>query len=214
MLDTYSLLQEGTLYLHKLKTFNRLPDELRLLVETSQNPKHHPEGSVWFHTLYVIDAAFLIADRENLDAYQRYVLVMAALLHDIGKPATTVIHEDGRITTYDHDRVGANIARDFLIRLGVNYLSISHIVPLIEQHMCLTGFQKDTVIKKKHAIRINNRLQEASFYLLLLLIEADHSGRPPLPVGLPDRAKELGQKANEAGLLPFYHTIDLNRSIA
>jgi len=42
---------------------------------------------------------------------------LAALYHDVGKPLT-VAEKEGRLTFYGHDKVGAPIARDALIRLG------------------------------------------------------------------------------------------------
>jgi putative nucleotidyltransferase with HDIG domain len=42
----------------------------------------------------------------------------AALLHDIGKPDTTKQYK-GRITSYDHDKAGALIARKFYQNLLV-----------------------------------------------------------------------------------------------
>ena len=64
------------------------------LESTDQNPKWHPEGNVWLHTLYVIDAAIEIALREKLTESQRIILMLSAMCHDLGKPDTTKL-EDG-----------------------------------------------------------------------------------------------------------------------
>ena len=89
-----------------LSTSGILPE----LKETPQNPVHHPEGNVWNHTLLVIDKA---ASRRDESRNPR-VFMWAALLHDIGKPATTMMR-DGRLTAYGHDKVGAKLAYDFLV---------------------------------------------------------------------------------------------------
>jgi putative nucleotidyltransferase with HDIG domain len=60
----------------------------------------------------------------------------AALLHDIGKPATTKIRK-GRITAYDHDKVGAELTRDFLSAVGENDLFVDKVANLVKFHMQL-----------------------------------------------------------------------------
>ncbi|MEM6974492.1 MAG: AAA family ATPase [Pseudomonadota bacterium] len=78
-----------------------------------QDPSHHGEGDVGTHTRMVVEA--LVGDRDwrALPVEDRGVLFWAAVLHDIGKPATTR-HEDGRITSRGHSRRGAAMARRLL----------------------------------------------------------------------------------------------------
>lgn len=82
---------------------------LAKLKYTEQSPVHHPEGNVWNHTLLVVDEA---AKRKAYSTDQR-VFMWAALLHDIGKPASTRLRK-GRITAYNHDKIGAKLSKDFL----------------------------------------------------------------------------------------------------
>lgn len=70
---------------------------------TPQASKYHPEGNVYRHTAVVLGHVTWAA-RHNKGA-----LVMAALFHDIGKPQTTVVHEDGRITAYGHEAVSVEM---------------------------------------------------------------------------------------------------------
>lgn len=79
------------------------------LIETKQSPQHHPEGSVWNHTLLVTNEAAKVKNK-NKDPK---VFMWAALLHDIGKPPTTRTRK-GKITSYDHDKVGADLAKEFV----------------------------------------------------------------------------------------------------
>jgi len=66
-----------------------------------QNPLHHPEGDAFVHTLQTMDSAATIANRENLSIEDRQILILSALLHDIGKSVTTtVILSDGRQIPY------------------------------------------------------------------------------------------------------------------
>ncbi len=103
---------------------------LKAMQQTGQSPLHHPEGNVWNHTLLVVDEA---AKRKDRSAHPR-VLMWAALLHDIGKPATTKIRK-GRITAYNHDKAGAVLAEKFLSALNQEPQFISAVCHLIHYHM-------------------------------------------------------------------------------
>lgn len=59
----------------------------------------------------------------------------AALLHDVGKPATHAIAADGRHTFYDHPQVGATIARDILTRLRFSNDEIAIVSNLVFLHL-------------------------------------------------------------------------------
>lgn len=90
---------------------NAIP-ELKLLAQTPQDPYYHAEGDVWTHTCMVVDALMRGPDYASATADERFVLFYAALLHDISKPATTVIDPDsGRIGQPGHSRRGAIDAR-------------------------------------------------------------------------------------------------------
>ncbi len=88
-----------------------------------QDPIHHAEGDVWTHTRMVVEA--LIARRSALSlAPDRWPgLLLAALLHDIAKPATRTesVDENGRTRVHHHGhaRRGAQMAWTFLWREGV-----------------------------------------------------------------------------------------------
>ncbi len=68
-----------------LKEIGALPDYLEELVHCDQRRDYHPEGSVWNHTMLVVDMAALIKDRTS----DPEAFMWSALLHDIGKPAVT-----------------------------------------------------------------------------------------------------------------------------
>ena len=68
--------------------------ELNHLAGIPQDPKYHPEGDVWNHTLRVLDAAATFKTR--LDA-KDLELMLAALCHDLGRePTTKYIHNRWR----------------------------------------------------------------------------------------------------------------------
>ena len=110
--------------------------ELALCEETPQNHYHHLD--VLGHTLEVARqlaefrhesydragarAASLVShfDKPGPDGWNREaLLVLAALLHDIGKPETISFHPSGRIQFIGHEDVGARMVRDIAGRLGL-----------------------------------------------------------------------------------------------
>lgn len=98
--------------------------------ETNQSPKHHPEGNVWKHTMLVVDEAAKVKSKSR----DERVFMWAALLHDIGKPGTTR-YRKGRITSYDHDKLGAKLAEKFLREFSEDDFFIEKVVSLIRWHM-------------------------------------------------------------------------------
>ena len=95
----------------------RLFPELGALIDCPQEPEWHPEGDVWVHTLLVIDEARARID--DLPRPQRIAVMLGAVCHDFGKPATTA-HIDGRIRSLDHEKMGVPPARAFLDRLNIH----------------------------------------------------------------------------------------------
>jgi tRNA nucleotidyltransferase (CCA-adding enzyme) len=65
--------------------------EIEALLTCEQSPAWHPEGTVWTHSCRVADAAAQM--REHIPEQHREAFVFGALLHDVGKPATTVTPE-------------------------------------------------------------------------------------------------------------------------
>lgn len=100
------------------------------LIDTEQSPKHHPEGSVWNHTMLVVDGAAKVKDKSK----NKRAFMWAALLHDIGKPSTTRKRK-GKITSYDHDKVGAKLAEEFLLKVEQDKKFIKEVSALVRFHM-------------------------------------------------------------------------------
>ena len=96
---------------------DRLFPELGALVDCPQEPEWHPEGDVWVHTLLVIDEARARID--DLPRPQQIAVMLGAVCHDFGKPATTA-HIDGRIRSLNHEEKGVAPAQRFLNRLNIH----------------------------------------------------------------------------------------------
>lgn len=101
----------------RLGVIARLFPELQALVGCEQEPEWHPEGDVWVHTLMVVDQARKRID--DLDPPQQAALMLAAVCHDLGKPAVTEFI-DGRIRSRGHEEAGVPPARALLDRLDVH----------------------------------------------------------------------------------------------
>ena len=119
---------ENQLRLRESGWWNRLCEiipELRALPGTPQPAEHHAEGDVAIHTRLAVAACPVDCDPD---------LLWVALLHDIGKPATTQQDATGRITAHGHAKLGAAMAADILGRLGMCEQRRARIVWVIRHH--------------------------------------------------------------------------------
>jgi len=152
--------------------------ELQALIDCPQEHDWHPEGDVWTHTLMVLDEASKISRRENLDAKKSLVLLLSALCHDMGKPATTEVKEIKgveRITAYSHEEAGLEPARSFLQSIHISNEVIDEVLPLVVSHLFPTTYNDK--ITDAAVRRLAKKLAPASMKSLVLLGEADVHGR-------------------------------------
>lgn len=63
------------------------------------------------------------------------LLRLGALYHDVGKPETRIVDEDGRIRFFDHDQHGAAITARQLHRLALSNDAVSHVRRIVAGHM-------------------------------------------------------------------------------
>ena len=173
--------------------------EISALAGVPQDPDWHPEGDVGTHTMLVLNAAATVAERERLADDERAILVFSALCHDFAKPKTTMLRErDGKMrwSSWGHEPEGGPMARAFLERIHVKASIVDRVVPLVENHLAHSSIAKGEVIPRA-VRRLAMRLAPANIEQLTLLVEADHSGRPPLAPGLPPGMIRLRDAARE-----------------
>jgi tRNA nucleotidyltransferase (CCA-adding enzyme) len=119
-----------------LDVIPRLFPEMAALVGCEQEPDWHPEGDVWVHTLMVIDECRRRID--DLPRSSQVALMLGAVCHDFGKPATTAF-VDGRIRSYNHEDAGVPPTLAFLDRLNVHAVDgvdVRHqVVGLVAHHL-------------------------------------------------------------------------------
>ncbi len=100
-----------------------------------QDPGWHAEGDVWTHTKMVIEEVTKLDSFNELAPHEQTILLLTAILHDSGKPATTTFDEDvGRIRSPKHAALGARIARRQLMELGCPIDTREHICHLVLFH--------------------------------------------------------------------------------
>lgn len=113
---------------------------------------------------------------------------LAALFHDIGKTTTRVVHQDGKITFYDHPAVGARVTEDMLTRLHFPRKVIDEVCHLVYHHMFYYDVGKVTPSGVR---RLLTRVGGADvFRNLLTLRHADRSATP-VPKMHPYRLRHL-----------------------
>ncbi len=161
---------KGLRYLAQTKILEKQHPALFNLIGCIQEKEYHPEGDVWEHTLLAVDAASgLKMQTENPAA-----LMWAALLHDIGKPPTSEM-KVGKIVSYGHDQVGAELARKYLRELKASNILIREVTTLVKEHMQpLLLYKQREEVTDKAIRRLVNRVNLMD---LLLLAEADYLGR-------------------------------------
>ena len=174
--------------MNKIEWLDFMP-ELAHLKNIPQDPEWHPEGKVLNHIICVMNATAVIAKRHGLGKTETVILVTAAACHDIGKASSTKINKNGRIVSPGHDRIGVPLAENFLKSMGAPNGIIKLVLELVKLHMFhVSRYQQ----KPAAAARwILSEMRYNSPIMLMLLIEADYSGRPPKLPGLPDSARNI-----------------------
>jgi predicted kinase len=143
------------------------------LAGCAQDPLHHGEGDVLVHTRLACEAL------ANLDAFralppeERAIVFSAVLLHDVGKPGTTRLDLNGRITSPGHARRGAIEARVTLWGIGVPFSVREQVCSLVRHHQ-VPFHLIDRPDARRKAIEVS---QSSRCDLLAIVAEADARGR-------------------------------------
>ncbi|MFF2272639.1 CCA tRNA nucleotidyltransferase [Agromyces sp. NPDC058136] len=114
-----------------------LPELPALCLERDE---HHRHKDVYEHSLTVLDQAIDYERSRGVLEAPDLVLRLAALLHDIGKPATRRFEPGGAVSFYHHDVVGAKLARKRLRALRFDNDTVAAVSRLIELHLRFFGY--------------------------------------------------------------------------
>ncbi len=188
-----------TIFLESLKTdgtpgidecVKHLGERLPLLLklkDTEQDPEWHAEGNVHIHTDMVLDELYILLERDalHINGEARQALVLAALLHDIGKPVCTKrreINDIVRVVSPGHEDQGRSYLAYKLMGTGLSYFVIKTVLGLIGEH----HMPKLLVVRDKPIGDYLSLARRAECELLYYLELADMSGRH-----CPDKSKQL-----------------------
>jgi putative nucleotidyltransferase with HDIG domain len=106
------------------------------LEKTQQNPRWHSEGNALEHTKLCVENMYNFMIDDVRSTYYKRLMMLSALFHDIGKPSTTFMGEDGNWHSYVHEKVGAKLTREMLWdwklydREFISHMVLYHMEPL------------------------------------------------------------------------------------
>lgn len=132
-----------------------LPEIIPTIGFEQKNPHHTKD--VYNHMLCVLDNSPPIIQ-----------IRLAAILHDIGKPQTLTVDEEGIGHFYDHHRLGSDMSKEILKRFKVSSELIEKVSMLIKEHM-----NHHVKFKEKGLKRLIRRLGEKEVFHLIELQKAD-----------------------------------------
>jgi poly(A) polymerase len=114
-----------------------LPELSALRMEIDE---HHQHKDVYTHSLTVLDQAIALERADAEAPSPDLVLRLAALLHDIGKPATRRHEPRGRVSFHHHEVVGAKLVRKRLTTLRYSKEIVEAVSRLTFLHLRFHGY--------------------------------------------------------------------------
>ncbi|MCE0486995.1 CCA tRNA nucleotidyltransferase [Ornithinimicrobium sediminis] len=119
-----------------------LPELPALQLEVDE---HHRHKDVYEHSLMVLEQAIDLEDPPGAEGQDvvvgpDLVLRLAALLHDIGKPATRRFEPGGGVSFHHHEVVGAKLTRARLRALRYDKETVRDVSRLVELHLRFHGY--------------------------------------------------------------------------
>lgn len=171
-------------YLLEMGILEQILPEIARLKDCPQNITYHPEGDVWKHTMLVLNEGALVKHKAKEPLYFMY----ACLLHDIGKPKSTIL-EDGKYTSKGHDIEGSKICVQVLDKITTEKDLKKYVEKMTLYHM-----KAHSLLKIKE-FKVSKMMLDVEMNDLLLLNFCDISGRE-VSESQVNRVKEFKQKEN------------------
>lgn len=113
--------------------------ELSILQETVDEHRRHKD--VYEHTLTVLDQAIALETGPDGPVPRPdFVLRFAALMHDIGKPATRRFEPGGNVSFHHHELVGARMTKAQMRALRFDNQTTKDVAKLVELHLRFHGY--------------------------------------------------------------------------
>lgn len=182
-----------SLGLEFLREIKALPKYLSDLIDCDQRRDFHPEGSVWNHTMLVLDIGALC--KEFVDEPEAFM--WSCLLHDIGKPIVTT--KEGHAPK--HNEAGVEVFKN--VDLITSKKMRSYVEAMIMYHMHLMNMARHHSSDVKYLRLLKNIEGKISLSDLMFMSECDKLGRGRLAsqqyneflVYMNDKIDRLGDKA-------------------
>jgi len=102
--------------------------------------EHHQHKDVYQHSLTVLRQAIELEGGSGVGSSADLVLRWAALLHDIGKPATRRHEPDGGVSFHHHEVVGAKMTRQRMRALRYSKQMVDDVSQLVYLHLRFHGY--------------------------------------------------------------------------
>ena len=143
--------------------------EVQALIGIPQEPRFHPEGDVWNHTMLVLDQAAAL----RAQAKEPAAFMLSALCHDLGKQHA-LQNDHGRLRALGHEEAGIPLAQALLTRLTSEKRLHKYVASMVALHMRpnLMAAQKSGLKRFCHLFDRSVCPED-----LLLLAKADALGR-------------------------------------
>ena len=144
--------------------------------DTPQDKEWHAEGDVHIHTNMVIKETYNLFKNNNFSATEKFILIMAAIFHDIAKPLVTreaEINGIVRVIAPGHEQRGMSYLFYKFLDEEMSAEERTHILNLVGYHQK----PKLLVIKNKSEWEYKALTQETPGYLFYYHETADMKGR-------------------------------------
>ena len=155
----------GLRMLKESRLLDQFAPELLEMQGVTQNGGHVYD--VWEHTLHAV---------ESLPTQADLTLRLAILFHDVGKPRTKIVDDQGHTHFYGHEALGAEIARRVLRRLRFPVSEITRVERLVSMHLRAGEYSSEW---RDAAVKRLMRDAGGDMPDLLALARADRAGAGP-----------------------------------
>jgi len=158
-------------FVHSIETVATMDEIQEAGYETVDSDTRYPVAGILAPFSAQLSARLdgvIAGDRSRLTS-----LKLAALLHDVGKPATKTIDANGHIRFLEHQRKGADMAEAILKRLRFSVKETRLIQAIIAHHMRPLLLSKREVVTNRAIYRFFRETGGAGVDVLILSL-ADH----------------------------------------
>ncbi|BBF44537.1 tRNA nucleotidyltransferase [Lachnospiraceae bacterium KM106-2] len=140
--------------------------EFDLMLETKQN-NHHHKYDVGRHSIHSVEEISRMVKEADIDSKHHVILCWTMLLHDVGKPVTKTVDEQGIDHFHGHQIESEKIAKKVLKRLKFDNYTIDMVCRLIRWHD--KRYELNEVAMRQTASQIGKDIMD----LLFMVQEAD-----------------------------------------